>query len=241
LWLTGGPGCASEVALFYENGPYQFPKDLSKVGPLTQNPNSWNNISNLLYVDQPVGTGFSKAGVAKDAKTEVEVAEDMGAFLRGFLVANPEYEGRDFYITGESYAGHYIPAIAYYLKNTGTDINLKLNGVAIGNGLTDPFAQYPAYPVFSYENGLISKEWDTVMTAGMKACQGLIYEAEHEPTKSLKLEVAATEFCTLLSETVIGNPLKPKFNVYDIREPCTKPPLCYDFSQSDTLMNDPVV
>jgi hypothetical protein len=79
------------------------------------------------------------------------------------------------------------------------------------------------------------------MTAGMKACQGLIYEAEHEPTKSLKLEVAATEFCTILSETVIGNPLKPKFNVYDIREPCTKPPLCYDFSQSDTLMNDPAV
>jgi len=229
--LTGGPGCASEVALFYENGPYQFPEDLSKTGPLKQNPNSWNNISNLLYVDQPVGTGFSKAGVAKDAKSEVEVAADMGAFLRGFLAANPEYEGRDFFITGESYAGHYIPAIAYYLTQPeGKDINLKMKGIAIGNGLTDPYEQYPAYPVFSYENGLISKEWDTVMTAGMKACQGLIYEAEQGPKKGLKLEVAATEFCTLLSESVLGNPLKPKFNVYDIREPCGKPPLCYDFS-----------
>ena len=47
LWLTGGPGCASEVALFYENGPYQFAED----GSLTSNPNSWNEISNLLFVD----------------------------------------------------------------------------------------------------------------------------------------------------------------------------------------------
>ena len=47
LWLTGGPGCASEVALFFENGPYQFNDD----NTLKTNPYSWNNISNLLYVD----------------------------------------------------------------------------------------------------------------------------------------------------------------------------------------------
>jgi len=57
LWLTGGPGCASEVALFFENGPYTINDDLT----LKQNPYSWNRVSNLLYVDQPVGTGFSKA------------------------------------------------------------------------------------------------------------------------------------------------------------------------------------
>lgn len=165
----------------------------------------------------------------------------MAAFLRGFLEANPEYDGRDFFITGESYAGHYIPAIAYYLKNTATDINLKLAGIAIGNGLTDPFAQYPAYAPFSYENGLISKEWDTVLTAGFKACQGLIYESESGPKAGLKLEIAATEFCQLLADSILGNPLAPKFNVYDIRIPCEKPPLCYDFSQSDTLLNDATV
>jgi cathepsin A (carboxypeptidase C) len=170
MWLTGGPGCASEVALFYENGPYQFPADLSKTLPLTQNPESWNNKANLLFVDQPIGTGFSHSEIGHDVTNEEKVGSDMAIFLRGYLEENPEYKGRDFFITGESYAGHYIPAIAYYLINTATDVELNLKGIAIGNGLTDPFAQYPAYATFSYENDLISKEWDKVMTVGMKAC-----------------------------------------------------------------------
>lgn len=84
LWLTGGPGCASEVALFYENGPYQFNED----GSLKTNANSWNEVSNLLYVDQPVGTGFSQGGL-HDARSEEEVAADMAVMLRGFLEQNP--------------------------------------------------------------------------------------------------------------------------------------------------------
>jgi len=63
----------------------------------------------------------------------------MATFLRGFLVENPQYEGRDFFITGESYAGHYVPAIAYYLEMEATDVKLNLKGIAIGNGLTDPY------------------------------------------------------------------------------------------------------
>jgi cathepsin A (carboxypeptidase C) len=47
MWLTGGPGCASEVALFYENGPYKINDDLS----LSPNAYTWNQVSNLLYVD----------------------------------------------------------------------------------------------------------------------------------------------------------------------------------------------
>jgi len=50
---------------------------------------------------------------------------------------------------------------------------------------------------------------------------------------------AALELCQLLTETVLGNPLKPKFNVYDIRLPCEVPPLCYDFSNSGTYLNSP--
>ena len=230
LWLTGGPGCASEVALFYENGPYKFNEDST----LKSNPYSWNQVSNLLYVDQPIGTGFSNGGI-HDARSETEVAADMAIMLKGFVEQNPEYAGRDFYITGESYAGHYVPAIAHYLEFTAKDVNLNLKGIAIGNGLTDPFAQYPAYATFSYENGLISKAWKDVMVGGMKACQGLIYESQHKESRIL--DVAALEFCQILADSVIGNPLHPKFNVYDIREPCDTPPLCYDFSQSDTFLN----
>ena len=149
MWLTGGPGCASEIALFFENGPYQFTSPTDST--IKSNPNSWNSFANLLYVDQPIGTGYSKGGV-HDARSEEEVAADMAIMLKGFIEQNPEYKNRDFYITGESYAGHYVPAIAYYLLTTATDVELNLKGIAIGNGLTDPFAQYPAYATFSYEN-----------------------------------------------------------------------------------------
>ena len=236
MWLTGGPGCASEVALFFENGPYQFTS--STDATIKSNPNSWNSFANLLYVDQPIGTGYSKGGAVHDARSEAEVAADMAVMLKGFIEQNPEYKNRDFYITGESYAGHYVPAIAYYLLTTATDVELNLKGIAIGNGLTDPFAQYPAYASFSYENNLISEKWDHVLNGGFKACDGLIYESQHKYKDNAKVQVAALEFCQILADSVIGNPLHPKFNVYDIREPCATPPLCYDFSQADTLLND---
>jgi len=154
MWLTGGPGCASEVALFFENGPFTFNEDGKTLGV---NPYAWNSHANLLYVDQPIGTGFSHAAKGHGVRTEEKVAEDMELFLKGFLEQTPQFVGRDFYITGESYAGHYVPAIAYHLLFE-TEIDLNLKTIAIGNGLTDPFHQYPSYAPFSYENGLITEE-----------------------------------------------------------------------------------
>lgn len=72
IWLTGGPGCASEIALFYENGPYKFEEDGKT---LMGNPYSWNSNANLLYVDQPIGTGFSHANIPDLDTNETEVAE----------------------------------------------------------------------------------------------------------------------------------------------------------------------
>lgn len=103
----------------------------------------------------------------------------MAIFLKGFVLENPEYEGRDFYITGESYAGHYVPAIAYHLLTAATDVPLNLKGIAIGNGLTDPFAQYPAYATFSYENGLVDEPTFHAMQDALKVCQAAIYKEQN--------------------------------------------------------------
>lgn len=81
MWLTGGPGCASEIALFYENGPYMFDESANMI----PNPYSWNTNANLLYVDQPVGTGFSSSGKLEYARNELDVGKDMATFFRGFL------------------------------------------------------------------------------------------------------------------------------------------------------------
>jgi len=61
LWLNGGPGSDSLIGLFEENGPCMISDNLTT----TYNPYSWNNVSNMLYISQPVGTGFSyqKQGV----------------------------------------------------------------------------------------------------------------------------------------------------------------------------------
>ena len=106
LWLTGGPGCSSEVALFGENGPCKVSPDGTNT---TLNPFSWNTRANLLFVDQPVGTGFSY-GSARD-HDEVGVADDMYSFLEAFFTAHPDLRSNDFYIFGESCARQTQPCL----------------------------------------------------------------------------------------------------------------------------------
>ena len=109
IWLTGGPGCSSELALFVENGPMRIEN-----GKPVLNAHSWNNQANLLYVDQPIGTGYSKGSIFNMPKNEEKVSQQFGIFLKKFYELYPELAKRDLYVT-ESYAGHYIPYIADYI------------------------------------------------------------------------------------------------------------------------------
>lgn len=150
MWLTGGPGCSSEIATYFENGPFGV-KDKT----VHKNENSWNNVANLLYVDNPIGTGFSQAAITDYDTKESEIAAHMHQFVQGWLEQNPEFKGRDFYITGESYAGHYIPAISAYFVSHGKDLDIHFKGLGIGNGWVDPYVQYPQYAEFAHDNKLI--------------------------------------------------------------------------------------
>ena len=111
FWLSGGPGCSSELAVFFENGPWKINSDLS----LRINEFSWNENANMVYMDQPIGTGFSRnKGIIGDSN-EKEIAADFYVVLVGFMEKYPEYKKRSIFITGESYAGHYIPAISAHV------------------------------------------------------------------------------------------------------------------------------
>lgn len=226
MWLTGGPGCASEIAMFYENGPYAFQADGVS---LKKNPSSWNEWANVIYVDQPIGTGFSHAGATHLNTNEEEIADNMAKFMERFLEKYPQLQGKDFYITGESYAGHYIPAISHnFVFKNQANLKLKFKGLAIGNGLVDPYLQYPEYNTFALENQLISKTTSVVLDGVFKACQLLI--------KSGVWPVAIEE-CQVGVSAILGLPIAPRFNVYDIREKCENPPLCYDFSPADKMLH----
>jgi carboxypeptidase C (cathepsin A) len=157
LWMTGGPGCSSELAVFFENGPFHIQPDLT----LTETKSGWDVNSNMIFVDQPINSGFSYSDDERDRiHDEVGVGDDMLDFLQAFFAKHPEFADRDFFVTGESYAGHYVPAVAHRVwlarKNgEGRPINIK--GLAIGNGLTDPAIQYGAYADYALENKLIGK------------------------------------------------------------------------------------
>ena len=131
MWLNGGPGSSSMMGLFLENGPYFIADD----GLLQTRNASWNNNFDILYVDQPAGTGFSVAQSPDAYATNQEdVAEAFSAFLANFYRAYPDTRTKQLWLTGESYAGKYLPAIAAQFVTHG----IPVAGVAIGNGLTVP-------------------------------------------------------------------------------------------------------
>ncbi|KAF9594244.1 hypothetical protein IFM89_028901 [Coptis chinensis] len=171
IWLTGGPGCSSELAVFYENGPFTIVKNMS----LLWNNYGWDKASNLLYVDQPTGTGFSYSSDKRDLRhNEKGVSNDLYDFLQAFFAEHPEYVENEFYITGESYAGHYIPAFAarVNLGNKAKEgIHINLKGFAIGNGLTDPAVQYKAYTDYALDMGIIQKSDYTSINKMLPACE----------------------------------------------------------------------
>lgn len=232
IWLTGGPGCSSELALFYENGPFKIASNLS----LSWNDYGWDKASNLIYVDQPIGTGFSYTKNSTDLRhDEKTVSNDLYDFLQAFFKEHPQYVNNDFFITGESYAGHYIPAFASRVhqgNNNNEGIHINLKGFAIGNGLTDPAVQYAAYADYALENKLITESVHKSISKRVPNCEQSIKKCA---TGGEDECISAYYQCTDIFNRVLtaaGDDL----NYYDIRKKCDTQ-LCYDFSSMDTLLN----
>jgi len=137
---------------------------------MTLNPNSWNQVANVVFIDNPVGTGYSHGTDDTLDTNEDQVAAGVHTFINEFLEANPEFQGRDIYVTGESYAGHYIPAVAYEFVTKGSDIKGNFKGIAIGNGWVDPKVQYPQYAEFAHENKLVSDDEYETLKSEFKQC-----------------------------------------------------------------------
>ncbi|KAJ8917688.1 hypothetical protein NQ315_005135 [Exocentrus adspersus] len=151
LWLQGGPGASSLIGLFAENGPFTVK---SKHG-LKLRKYSWTNSHSVIYIDNPVGTGYSFTNNGY-AQNETQVGADLYNALVQFFTLFPELQKNDFYVAGESYAGKYVPAISYtiYKNNPSAKLKINLQGLSIGNGLSDPEHQLK-YGDYLYQIGLI--------------------------------------------------------------------------------------
>ena len=161
VWLQGGPGSSSLFGLFAEQGPIRVDKQKN----LHPRNITWNSKYHLLFIDQPVGTGYSFTKSEKGyVRNEDEVARDLYSMLTQFMQIYTEYSASPFYVTGESYGGKYVPAIVYkiHVENPQAKVKINLKGMAIGDGLIDPYNQWD-YGSAMYQFGLIDEEeLDTV-------------------------------------------------------------------------------
>eukprot|EP00621_Florenciella_sp_RCC1693_P005607 CAMPEP_0182523910 /NCGR_PEP_ID=MMETSP1323-20130603/1411_1 /TAXON_ID=236787 /ORGANISM="Florenciella parvula, Strain RCC1693" /LENGTH=466 /DNA_ID=CAMNT_0024732387 /DNA_START=55 /DNA_END=1455 /DNA_ORIENTATION=+ len=136
LWTNGGPGCSGLIGMMTEQGPFRPQAD----GTLAKNEYAWNKVANMLYIEQPMGVGFSYSTQKSDY---IEVGDDEAAennykLMLQFLERFPEYEKNEFYITAESYGGHYMPTLAKYIVDHNEEGKINFGGFAVGNPYTDP-------------------------------------------------------------------------------------------------------
>lgn len=120
LWLNGGPGCSSfNCGVMMENSPVTQPLRPAGFCCLEPTPEldynehySWTQATTMLYVEQPLGTGFSYGLDGYEPTDEVDVARDLYNWLQySFYPTFPQFRDYQLFITGESYAGKYPQAV----------------------------------------------------------------------------------------------------------------------------------
>ncbi|KAH0893646.1 hypothetical protein HID58_056075 [Brassica napus] len=155
LWLNGGPGCSSlGVGAFSENGPFR-----PKGSVLVKNQHSWNQEANMLYLETPVGVGFSYSTQSSsyESVNDKITARDNLVFLERWFLKFPHYLNRSLFITGESYAGHYVPQLADLMIQYNKKHHLfNLRGIAIGNPVLEFSTDFNSRAEYFWSHGLIS-------------------------------------------------------------------------------------
>ncbi|KAJ7149719.1 serine carboxypeptidase [Mycena filopes] len=220
LWFNGGPGSSSMIGLLQELGPCRITNDSSAV---TLNPFSWNVNANLLFIDQPVGVGFSHG--TETVGTSQEAAADVWTFLQIFLNDSrfANLASHDLALWTESYGGHYGPTFAAYFLTQNTAIaagtvsglHLNLKTLGVGDGLTDPISQYPGYITYAGTNpyhplvsASVIARANTSWNAATTGCKARIVACNNGGSNSVCS--AAQSFCN----NNILSPLVGNFDVY---------------------------
>ncbi|CAM1510219.1 Fc.00g005540.m01.CDS01 [Cosmosporella sp. VM-42] len=223
IWLNGGPGCSSMIGLFQENGPCHFVDNATEP---TLNPHSWNEYANMLYIDQPIGTGFSTGTI--DVNSTVQAAPYVWKFMQAFFANFPKYKSREFGLFTESYGGHYGPKFAnYFLEQNkkieeGCEKGTKIDMIALGinNGWIDPKPQFKAYATYAYNNPYKKILDDTNIKRFLDVYKDMCAPALDNCTSLVGDDEAcanADDVCNTQLFTNLQIASGVDFNVYDVR------------------------
>ncbi|GMH15859.1 hypothetical protein Nepgr_017700 [Nepenthes gracilis] len=160
LWLNGGPGCSSVgYGATQEIGPFII--DPNNLG-LRFNPYAWNREANMLFLESPIGVGFSYTNTSSDYDNLGDnfTANDAYAFLHSWFLKFPSYRRRDFYIAGESYAGKYVPELAELIhdKNKDPSLYIDLKGILMGNPETSDPDDWRGLVDYAWSHAVVSDE-----------------------------------------------------------------------------------
>ncbi|XP_059459934.1 serine carboxypeptidase-like 7 [Corylus avellana] len=164
LWLIGGPGCSAWTGVAYEIGPLNFKMEEynGSLPELVLNPHSWTKECSIIFVDSPVGTGFSygRTPTASQSSDSKQV-DHLHQFLVKWLIDHSEFVSNAFYVGGHSFTGITIPILVQRISSgneEGVRPLINLQGYILGNPMTDPILDGNSVIPSAYGLGFISDE-----------------------------------------------------------------------------------
>ncbi|CAN8004900.1 unnamed protein product, partial [Ixodes pacificus] len=172
LWLQGGPGKSSLFGQFLDNGPL----GIDATGRLYRRLPTIQKNMNIIYLDEPVGAGFSYTEDPRGyVKTLGQMSEAMEKFLQQFLSMFPEFRNRDFYIAGESYGARATVGISHLLQTTNPEeVPLKLRGVICGVGFLGPILDTMDSTQFLFYSGMLDERGAQLFSERFKLLRNLV-------------------------------------------------------------------
>ncbi|KAK0621654.1 serine carboxypeptidase [Bombardia bombarda] len=235
IWLTGGPGCSSVGELLQSNGPMLWQPGTFK--PFA-NKWSWHHLSNVVWIDSPIGAGFSHGTVT--AEDERDVARQFLGFWKNF-VDTFSLQGAKVYVTGSSYSGMYTPYISSAMLDENDKDYFNVSGMLIFDGLFSKRSLPTDIPVAAFVN-----QWKDVFAFNDSYSQSIQSAADQcgyteylqkylvfppagiQPSDLPGQQDDDNELtgCDLFVQVYLAAlELNPCFNVYEVADRC---PLVYD-------------
>ncbi|WVQ72894.1 hypothetical protein IAR50_002455 [Cryptococcus sp. DSM 104548] len=234
IWMNGGPGCSSLESFLQETGLWLWQPGTYE--PVI-NPYSWVNLTNMLWVEQPVGTGFSIG--TPTATTQEETAQD---FVKWFKNFQDTFGIRNYriFVTGESYAGRYVPYISAAMVDEEDKSYYNLSGALVYDPCIGEFdyvqEEIPTYPFVEANNNLFN--FNASVMAELKglheSCGYKQYIDDYlvfppkgqQPHLFFNYSDPANQTCDLLDiVNDLALQINPCFDIYEINLMC---PIAWD-------------